>query len=103
MYHRLRSALPWAQVFPQVSFSALLQSQSQATRNTFNRKVADYVICDPSLSPLAVIELDDSSHRGREAADAHRDSLLTKAGYRVIRYPNVPDADRIQADFPKPV
>ena len=48
---------------------------------------------------LAVIELDDSSHKSRESEDADRDRWLTKAGYRVVRYPQIPDKAKLLADF----
>lgn len=99
MFFRLQEALPNLVVLSQVSFGALLKARARATRNTFDRKRADFVICDRSLKVVAVIELDDSSHEGREKEDADRDALLTQAGYRVLRYKGVPSAERLQADF----
>ena len=106
MYHRLLQALPDKVVFAQMSFGALLTARGRGTRNRFDRKIADFVVCDRALQVLAVIELDDSSHRGKEGRDAARDKLLQDAGYRVIRYPRIPNAERVQADFapaPEPV
>lgn len=93
MYWRLREVLSERThvVLAQVSFSALLASRQQATRNTFNRKTADFVVFTKAFEVVAVIELDDASHRGREKEDGARESLLTNAGYRVIRFKNVPD------------
>jgi very-short-patch-repair endonuclease len=34
-----------------------------------------------------VVEVDGAVHRGREAADARRDRLLGRMGYRVLRLP----------------
>lgn len=99
MFFRLQEALPNLIVLSQVSFSALLKAKSRATRNTFDRKRADFVICDKSFRVVAVIELDDSSHEGREKEDADRDVLLTQAGYRVLRYRGIPATERLQADF----
>jgi len=45
---------------------------------------------------LAVIELDDASHKGREVQDSKRDTLLERAGYRVLRFQNVPNVDDVQ-------
>lgn len=108
MYHRLVQTLPDKVIFSQVSFGALLTARSTATRNRFDRKIADFVVCDKALQVLAVIELDDSSHRGKEGKDAARDKLLQDAGYRVIRYPRIPNAEKVTADFapaakPEPV
>lgn len=36
------------------------------TRNLFNRQVADFVVLDKSLNIVAIVELDDSSHIGKE-------------------------------------
>ena len=102
MYTRLVQALPHLIVMPQVAFSAFLTAKTMATRNTFDRKVADFVVCDPSFTVQAVIELDDSSHRGKEAQDASRDKMLADAGYRVLRYARIPDMDRVQADMGVP-
>jgi very-short-patch-repair endonuclease len=102
MYNRLVQALPELVVLAQVSFSALLTARSYAARNTFDRKVADFVVCDKAFRVLAVVELDDSSHRGREKEDGARDVLLVNAGYRVLRYPRVPDVDRVRDDFESP-
>lgn len=99
MHNRLTQSLPDLHVMPQVAFSALLTASSHAARNTFNRKVADFVICDAAFQVQAVIELDDKSHNGKEHADAQRDQKLTDAGYRVFRYAQVPDIDKVKADF----
>jgi len=103
MYWRLREVLSDRThvTLAQVSFSALLSSRQQATRNTFNRKTADFVVFTKAFEVVAVIELDDASHRGREKEDAERDRLLTDAGYRVIRFKNIPDrGELITALFP---
>jgi very-short-patch-repair endonuclease len=56
-------------------------------------------VCNKAFQVLAVIELDDASHKGRQDKDAARSALLEGAGYRVIRYANVPDIDKVRADF----
>lgn len=99
MYHRLVQALPDKLILAQVSFGALLTARSKGARNRFDRKMADFVVCDKALQVLAIIELDDISHRGKEGRDAARDKLLLDAGYRVIRYPRIPNAEKVQADF----
>lgn len=100
MYNRLTTSLPDSKILAQVSFGALLSAKSRATRNSFDRKIADFVVCDKSLQVQAVIELDDDSHKKKTEEDAARDTLLTSAGYRVIRYANIPDIDQLQRDFP---
>lgn len=98
-FNRLCSALPDHIVLAQVSFSALVTARGWPTRNTFNRKVADFVILNKAFDTIAVIELDDWSHKGREDKDAERDEILQNAGIRVIRYPKLPEADEIKRDF----
>lgn len=100
MFFRLCSTFPQHVVLSQVAFSALLVSKQQATRNGYNRKVADFVLCTKAFEILAVIELDDSSHKGKEAADSERDALLKRVGHRVVRYAQIPDEKRLLADFP---
>ena len=96
MYWRLKETFPTSVVLAQVAFSALITSEFEH-RNRFDRKVADFVLCDPSMKAQVVIELDDASHKGRRSRDAVREKLLTKAGYRVLRFANVPDQDDLRA------
>jgi hypothetical protein len=98
MYYRLAGALPDLVVLSQFSFGAVLAARSTAARNAFNRKRADFVICEKSFKVVAIVELDDSSQDGNES----RDSLLVDAGYRVLRYRSIPNIDRVQADFAPP-
>ncbi|WP_213956357.1 DUF2726 domain-containing protein [Variovorax sp. dw_954] len=102
MFFRLQGALPDLIVLSQVSFGALLTAKSMPVRNTFDRKRADFVICEKSFKVVAIVELDDSSHDGKKARDEKRDALLTTAGYRVLRYRGIPNIDRVQADFAPP-
>lgn len=99
MYFRLCEALPEYIVLCQVAFSAMLDTKDRATRNTFNRKVADFVICRKSFGVVAVIELDDNSHAGKEDNDKDRDALLNDAGYKVLRYRTTPDAETLRNDL----
>lgn len=99
MYFALTNALPECIVLAQVAFSSLITTESQATRNRFDRKVADFILCSQGLNVIAIIELDDWSHQGRERQDADRDAMLKNTGYTTIRYRHVPDATTIRADI----
>jgi hypothetical protein len=99
MYFRLAEVLSDHIIFGQVAFSAFLSARDTPTRNTFDRKRADFVVCSKAFEILAIIELDDSSHKGREVADAKRDALATAAGYRVLRYKRMPEPEQLRADF----
>jgi len=99
MYNRLVQTLPDLVVLPQVSFGALLTARTRAARSSFSRKIADFVVCDRSFKVVAVVALGDKSSKGRSQRDLDRDALLLQAGYRVLRYPRVPDVGRVEADF----
>lgn len=103
---RLIEALPEHFVLVQVAFSAFMTAKGYATRNLFNRKVADFVVLDKNFNIVAIVELDDSSHKGKEDSDADRDALITEAGFKVIRYKRTPDIEQVKTDFglkPQPV
>lgn len=99
MFFRMREAFPQHIVLAQVAFSALLDTRQRSTRGTFSQKVTDFVLCDLRLNVLAIIELDDSSHRNREEQDAKREALLTDVGYRVMRYERIPEIEKLRDDF----
>ena len=100
MFALLVDALPEYAILAQISFGALLRAKTRAARNRFDRKIADFAICDKKTAEvLALIELDDSSHRGKEEQDAARDDMLTRAGYTVLRYERVPTAAEVRADM----
>jgi very-short-patch-repair endonuclease len=99
MYNRLVQTLPDLVVLPQVSFGALLTARTRAARSSFSRKIADFVVCDHSFKVVAVVALGDKSGKGKSQRDLDRYALLLQAGYRVLRYPRVPDVGRVEADF----
>jgi hypothetical protein len=91
-FHRLQRALSGYHVFPQVPFAALLTVDRKLSgkarwslRARFDRKIADFVVCERlSLKVLAIIELDDRTHDAE--ADRDRDALTEAAGYRTFRF-----------------
>lgn len=89
-------------VLPQVAFSAFLTTQGGSKRdnytlnNTMRQKVADFLICSRDFRVLAVIELDDRSHIGKEEQDKMRDAKLKEAGLRTFRLPHTPDNQAVQ-------
>lgn len=101
MFFKLSKAFPQPSfiVMPQVSFSALITARTRETRNRFDRKTADFVICNSEFKVLAAVELDDASHNGREVEDAERDKLLTDAGYTVLRYKQIPNEAMLTSDM----
>ena len=89
---RLQRALPGHLVFPQVSFAAFLTDDGKLTRQKrwavrarFDRKIADFVVCDrQSLNIVALVELDDRTHAAR--SDRQRDAITSAAAYQTIRF-----------------
>lgn len=55
-----------------------------------SQKVADFVICKPDLTMIAIIELDDRSHIGKEEKDRQRDSIVRQIGLMPLRIPRTP-------------
>jgi len=98
-FMKLKEALPEHIILAQVAFSAFMTAQGYTTRNLFNRKVADFVVLDKAFNLVAIVELDDSSHKGKEKIDAERDALIREAGFRVVRYKRTPELAQIHADF----
>ena len=99
MYNRLRMALPEKEILAQVAFGALVTARTRQVRNTFDRKIADFVVCEKSMQVIAIVELDDASHKSKAEQDKARDALLEGCGYQVVRYKNIPDIDEVQRDF----
>ena len=101
MYWRLLGTFPAPVyvVLAQVSFGALLTAKGGASRYSFSQKIADFVLLDKTFKVLAIIELDDSSHRGREGKDARRDAMPAMARYRVLRYKTVPQPEKLLRDL----
>lgn len=99
MFIRLIEAFPHHHVLAQVAFSALIHSDQFKLRAKFNRKVTDFVLLDKALEVIAIIELDDPSHIGKEQEDAQRDAMLTQAGYRVFRYTEIPSCRDLRKEI----
>lgn len=107
LYFRLVNALPEHIILSQVQLSRLLGvkkgNNGQAWLNRINRMSADFVICIKDSSIVAVIELDDASHKGekRQQADAKKDKALTSAGIKVYRWQvkSIPNETEIKVTF----
>ena len=99
MFLRLKQAFPHYHVLAQVAFSALITSEHYNIRSKFNRKVTDFVILDQQMQVIAVVELDDPSHIGKELEDQKRDRMLKEAGYRVQRYTQIPSIKQLKMDI----
>jgi very-short-patch-repair endonuclease len=107
LYFRLCKALPEHIVLAQVALSRMLGVNKGSNFgmwfNRINRMSADFVLCSKDSTIVAVIELDDASHKkaNREAADAKKDKALESAGIRIVRWQvnAIPDEAAIRAAF----
>lgn len=89
----IEAAVPGARVHAQVSMGAILaprggldRSRATSVRNRFSSKRVDFLLEDRASGRiLALVELDDRTHD--RAADAQRDRMTARAGYRTIRLP----------------
>lgn len=92
LYFRLCSALPQQVILAQVGLSRVLGVKKgndfHTWNNRINRMSADFVVCNKDGSVLAVIELDDSTHKQerRREADAKKDKALASADVKIIRW-----------------
>ncbi|MCP1290343.1 DUF2726 domain-containing protein [Chromobacterium sp. S0633] len=96
-FNRLAKSLsPDFLVFPQVAFSQIIDTEggskfdNEGLRRTMSQKVADFVICKTDLTMIAIIELDDRSHIGKEDKDRQRDSIIRQIGLMPLRIPRTP-------------
>ena len=88
-FHVLRDALPEYTICPMVRVADIVNPTTTryADLNRITAKHADFVVCDSkSLSPLAVVELDDTSHEreDRQKRDAFVDAVYGKVGLTVV-------------------
>ena len=94
LYGRLVRAFPGHVILAQVALSQMLvvaragaDGSAQSIANRFRQLVADFVVCTPEFTALAVIELDDRSHHrsAQRERDQRKDQFLQAAGIKVIR------------------
>jgi hypothetical protein len=94
LYGRLVRAFPGHIILAQVALSQLLvvvrrdpAEGAQSISNKFRQLVADFVVCAPDFTAVAVIELDDRSHgcRVQRERDQRKNQFLQAAGIKVFR------------------
>jgi hypothetical protein len=98
-FTRLKEILPRSTVLVHVSFDALLTTKYSRTRHKYRNMVADFVILDEHHQVLAIIALDDPMALRYPQNAQYQDALLAMAGYRVIRYEDVPEYFQLRQDF----
>jgi len=85
LYARLVRAFPGHVILAQVALSQLLIVEGVQSR--FRQLVADFVVCKPDFSAVAVVELDDPGERTAASIEKNRrkDRFLHAASVKVIR------------------
>lgn len=93
-YNVLRHAIGRCTVMAKVRLADLVEADErhflwESNFDYIKDKHIDFVICDPALSPLIAIELDDSSHLlpGRAARDRDVNRVLEIATLPILRVP----------------
>ncbi len=88
---RLEEAFPEYRVMAQVSMGALMNPAVKggtpgylSIRGRYAQKVVDFVLLDGCFEVVALVELDDRTHRVEK--DATRDAMTAAAGYVTLRY-----------------
>ena len=98
-FTRLKETLPTHTILAHVSYDALMTTKYSRTRNKYRNLLADFVVMDASHHIVAIIGLDDPNVLKRFQQAHYKDALLSMAGYRVIRYDEVPSYQQIRRDF----
>lgn len=96
---RLKEILPDCVILAHVSYDALLTTKYSRTRHKYRNMIADFVVLDEYHQIMAIIELDATSVRRRSQQADYQDALLSVAGYKVIRYEDVPEYYQLRRDF----
>ncbi len=103
---RLEDAFPAHRIMAQVSMGALMAPDVRggspeylSIRGRFAQKVVDFVILDEAMEVVALVELDDRTHRLEK--DAARDAMTATAGYVTLRYQSraKPEPKAIRAEL----
>jgi hypothetical protein len=108
LYRRLVRAFPGHIILAQVALSQLLvvtrrdaAAGAQSISNSFRQLVADFVVCAPDFTAVAVIELDGRTHRrdAQRERDQRKDSFLQAAGIKVVRVTvaDIPNEQELKA------
>lgn len=91
LYGRLVRAFPGHIILSQVAVSRLpvgVSGGSRAAVNRFKESVADFVLCKPDFTTVAVVELKGvAASRDIERLRDRRDDWLRAAGIKVVRLP----------------
>lgn len=108
LYWKLKKALPDHLIAFQVQASRVLKVKKghnfASWHNRINRMSYDFVICNKQSYPIAVIELDDSSHDkddSKQDTDQKKNKASNDAGLKIYRWRvnQTPSCNEIKALF----
>lgn len=114
LYGRLVRAFPGHVILAHVALSRLLVvdqpasvADAQPSTNRHRQLVADFVVCRPDFTVLAVVEVDEGGKPRDAQREKHRrkDQILQAAGIKVVRVaaadiPNEPALKALVAALP---
>jgi len=94
-------------IAPQVVFGAFIKVKATAltdknhARHVVAHNRCDFLLCDKKLKPVALVEVDDSTHNNAKARskDRRRDELMKAVGVSVVRYRAMPAPAQIRKDL----
>lgn len=94
-------------IAPQVVFGAFIKVKATAltdknhARHVVAHNRCDFLLCDKKLKPVALVEVDDSTHNSgkAKAKDRRRDELMKAVGVSVLRYRKMPEPAQIRKDL----
>ncbi|MFV5463742.1 MULTISPECIES: DUF2726 domain-containing protein [unclassified Acinetobacter] len=98
-YTRLQEILPQHIILAHVSFDALLTTKFSRTRHKYRNMMADFVVLDANHQVVAIVALDDLLMLKRSRNAQYQDELLRLAGYKVLRYEDVPEYHELREAF----
>ncbi|HJT80931.1 MAG TPA: DUF2726 domain-containing protein, partial [Chthoniobacterales bacterium] len=91
-YQVLRSVVPDHMIFVKVKLADLVCSKPHQSLwdyfTPINRKHIDFVVCDPTLSPVLAIELEKANHYGGASAANILEAALGATSLPVVHVPH---------------
>lgn len=98
-FTRLKEVMPEANILAHVSLDALITTKFQHTRRKYEKMFADFVVMDKECRVIAIVAIGELMSLKKLQMANYQDSLLESAGYKVLRYTEVPEYQDLRDDF----
>lgn len=98
-FTRLKEVMPEANILAHVSFDALMTTKFPHTRRKYEKMFADFVVMDKECRVIAIVAIGELMSLKKLQTANYQDSLLESAGYKVLRYTEVPEYQELRDDF----